>query len=117
MGDVAMQQVWLALIGGLVLGWLIEWIIDWQFWRRNLNVLREENQALQRQLAEAHAQLAATQAPPPAATPPVASGEAVETPLAEVPEAPTEASDAARSEEANTLGVTAAPADPQTEGE
>ena len=59
-----MQQVWLALIGGLILGWLIEWIVDWQFWRRNLNELREENQALRRQLAEAQAQLAACTADP-----------------------------------------------------
>jgi hypothetical protein len=56
-----MQQVWLALLGGLILGWLIEWIIDWQFWRRNVAELREENQALRRQLADAQAQLAALQ--------------------------------------------------------
>ena len=60
-----MQQVWLALIGGLILGWLIEWIVDWQFWRRNLNELRTENQALRRQLAEAQSQLAACRPAPP----------------------------------------------------
>jgi hypothetical protein len=54
-----MQQVWLALLGGLILGWLIEWIIDWQFWRRNVAELREENQALRKQLTDAQAQLAA----------------------------------------------------------
>jgi hypothetical protein len=58
-----MQQVWLALIGGIILGWLIEWVIDWQFWRRNLAELRQENQALRRQLSEAQAQLAALQTP------------------------------------------------------
>lgn len=64
-----MQQVWLALIGGLILGWLIEWIIDWQFWRRNVAELRAENQALRRQLEAAQAELAALQ-PPPAQRPP-----------------------------------------------
>ena len=58
-----MQQVWLALIGGLILGWLIEWIIDWQFWRRNIAELREENRGLRRQLDEAQAQLAAMHQP------------------------------------------------------
>jgi hypothetical protein len=57
-----MQQVWLALIGGLILGWLIEWIIDWQFWRRNIAELRKENQALRQRLDETQAQLAALHA-------------------------------------------------------
>ena len=58
MGDNgAMQQIWLALIGGLILGWLIEWMIDWWFWRRNLAELRRENQELRRQLEEARGRL------------------------------------------------------------
>jgi hypothetical protein len=57
MGDeVDTQQIWLALIGGLILGWLIEWAIDWWFWRRNLAELRQENQELRRQLDEARSQ-------------------------------------------------------------
>jgi hypothetical protein len=88
-----MQQVWLALIGGLILGWLIEWIVDWQFWRRNLDELRTENHALRRQVADAQAQIAALQPVAPAAVP-----------------------DTAR-EEADTHGVTTPPADPQAEGE
>jgi hypothetical protein len=50
-------QIWFALIGGLILGWLIEWAIDWWFWRHNLAELRQENQDLRRQLDEARAQL------------------------------------------------------------
>ena len=112
-----MQQVWLALIGGLILGWLIEWIVDWQFWRRNLNELREENQALRRQLAEAQSQLAAVQAAPVVQQAPAApSGTAVVAPIDTSPTTPEELPDTAR-DEANPLGVTAAPADPQTEGE
>ena len=106
-----MQQVWLALIGGLILGWLIEWIVDWQFWRRNLNELREENQALRRQLAETQSQLAAAQQTPAALT-----GEAVAVPVDAPPDTPVELPDAS-SDEANPLGVTAAPADPQAEGD
>ena len=51
------QQIWLALIGGLILGWLIEWVIDWWFWRRNVAELRQENQELRRQLDEARSQM------------------------------------------------------------
>jgi hypothetical protein len=70
-----MQQVWLALIGGIILGWLIEWVIDWQFWRRNVAELRAENASLRKQLDDAQAQLAAQrQSPPP--TVPLAEGKA-----------------------------------------
>ncbi len=50
-----MQQIWLALLGGLILGWLIEWLIDWWFWRRNVAQLRQENQQLRQQLEDARA--------------------------------------------------------------
>ena len=70
MGDnEAMQQVWLALIGGLILGWLIEWMIDWWFWRRNLADLRQENQDLRRQLDEARSQMQSQSAHPPTRQP------------------------------------------------
>jgi hypothetical protein len=59
--DVDTQLIWLALIGGLILGWLIEWVIDWWFWRRNLTELRQENQELRRQLDEARSQAASKQ--------------------------------------------------------
>ena len=55
--NVAMQQIWFALIGGLILGWLIEWLIDWWFWRRSVTQLRQENQQLRRQLEEARRRL------------------------------------------------------------
>lgn len=51
------QQIWMALIGGLILGWLIEWVIDWWFWRRTLAGLRQENHELRQQLEEARHQL------------------------------------------------------------
>jgi len=116
-----MQQVWLALIGGLILGWLIEWIVDWKFWRRNLDELREENQALRRQLADAQAQLA-TMPAPPTATPAATPGEATVVPIEEAataapPESADTVPDPAREEDENTLGVTAAPADPRAGGE
>lgn len=87
-----MQQIWLALIGGLILGWLIEWIIDWRFWRRDIAALRQENQALRRQLEEAQTQLAATQAPSFAAS-------------------------AAMSDQPNKPTVATPPTDPRSKGE
>lgn len=30
------MEVWIALIGGIIIGWLVEWVIDWQYWRRGL---------------------------------------------------------------------------------
>jgi hypothetical protein len=90
-----MQQVWLALIGGLILGWLIEWIIDWQFWRRNITELRQENQALRRKLDEAQAQLAALQSPHGASS----------------------SAPSAKSTKASNAGVTAPPPAPSTKGE
>ena len=115
-----MQQVWLALIGGLILGWLIEWIVDWQFWRRNLDELRAENQTLRRQLADSQAQLAALQPAPTAQPTPAAPGATVVAPSAVSPDAPTampaEEPDSA-SAEADSHSVTTAPPDPQAEGE
>ena len=66
-----METVWLAFIGGLILGWLIEWVIDWQFWRKNVESLRQENQRLRTQLEAAQRQLAAlqTSASPPSSAP------------------------------------------------
>lgn len=46
-----MQQIWLALIFGLMLGWVIEWVIDWQVWRKRMAALHQENEQLRRQLA------------------------------------------------------------------
>ena len=64
-----MLQIWLALIGGLFLGWLIEWLIDWIFWRRNAEALRQDNQALRLQLDQAHAELAQLKTPDVGAQP------------------------------------------------
>ena len=58
-----MQQIWLALIVGLILGWLIEWIIDWQFWRKTVDVLRQENALLRAELAQTQESQTAERAP------------------------------------------------------
>lgn len=57
-----MLQFWLAFLGGLLLGWLIEFLIDWRYWRRNLAIVRQDNESLRRQLEQTQAQLAQTQA-------------------------------------------------------
>lgn len=82
------MNVWIALIGGIILGWLVEWIIDWLYWRRGAQAfytmeheLRQELAAVRRQLAEAQATIERLQghspsdAPPPAGKNPRASGD------------------------------------------
>jgi hypothetical protein len=76
-----MLQIWLAFLGGLIIGWLIEWIVDWQFWRKSVASLRAENAELRRQLAVAMA--AATTA---SATTPTADAPAASAPAANAPE-------------------------------
>ena len=58
-----MQQIWLALIFGLMLGWVIEWIIDRQYWRKRMAALRQENDQLRRQLAATATAMAVAPAP------------------------------------------------------
>ncbi len=59
------MTVWIALVGGIVLGWLVEWIIDWTYWRRGVESfyateqeLRRELEATRRDLDAANARLA-----------------------------------------------------------
>ncbi len=30
------MQIWVALVGGLIIGWVAEWVIDWLYWRRGV---------------------------------------------------------------------------------
>lgn len=60
------MTIWIALVGGLVLGWLVEWLIDWTYWRRGVEAfyateheLRRELEATRRELEAANAELAA----------------------------------------------------------
>lgn len=55
-----MLEIWLAFLGGLIIGWLIEWIVDWQFWRKSVVSLRAENAELRRHLKAAAAASSAT---------------------------------------------------------
>ncbi len=71
------MNVWIALIGGIILGWLVEWIIDWFYWRRGAQAfytmeheLRQELAAARRQLAEAQATIERLQGQSPPDTPP-----------------------------------------------
>ena len=58
------MEVWIALVGGIIIGWLVEWTIDWQYWRRGLDSLyrteAELRAALDRSEAEKAAMLAAS---------------------------------------------------------
>jgi hypothetical protein len=59
-------SVWIALVGGIIIGWLIEWLVDWFYWRRGLEAfyvteqqLRGELSNTQQELADAKATVAA----------------------------------------------------------
>jgi len=56
------MTVWIALVGGIVLGWLIEWIIDWLFWRRGVETFYATEQELRRELQAARQELDAANA-------------------------------------------------------
>lgn len=45
------MEIWVALAGGIVLGWLAEWIIDWFFWRRGVEAYYATEEELRRQVA------------------------------------------------------------------
>lgn len=45
------MEIWVALVGGLILGWLAEWIIDWYYWRRGIEALYATEAELRRQVA------------------------------------------------------------------
>ena len=61
------MEIWIALVGGIVIGWIVEWVIDWLYWRRGVESfyateaelrseiakLKAENESLRQQLAAA----------------------------------------------------------------
>jgi hypothetical protein len=56
------MNVWVALIGGIILGWLIEWLIDWYYWRRGAEAFYTMERDLRTELAVTRQQLAEAQA-------------------------------------------------------
>ncbi len=56
------MTVWIALLGGIVLGWLIEWVIDWLFWRRGVEAFYATEQELRQELQTARQELDAANA-------------------------------------------------------
>jgi predicted flap endonuclease-1-like 5' DNA nuclease len=46
------MEVGIALLAGIVVGWLIEWVIDWQYWRRGIAGFYANETALRAELAE-----------------------------------------------------------------
>jgi predicted flap endonuclease-1-like 5' DNA nuclease len=53
------MTIWIALAGGIILGWVIEWIVDWLYWRRGIagfyateSDLRSQLQNVQQQHTE-----------------------------------------------------------------
>jgi hypothetical protein len=56
------MEIWIALVGGIILGWVLEWIIDWVFWRRGVEQFYATEADLRRQLAEAQSRAEAAEA-------------------------------------------------------
>ncbi len=50
------MNIWIALLGGIILGWVIEWIIDWLFWRRGIAGFYATESQLRNELAIAQQQ-------------------------------------------------------------
>jgi hypothetical protein len=44
------MEIWVALVGGLILGWLAEWVIDWFYWRRGVEAFYATEAELRRQV-------------------------------------------------------------------
>jgi hypothetical protein len=57
--------IWVALVAGIIVGWVAEWLLDWFYWRRGVEAfyiteaelrrqvdsLAAENESLRNQLA------------------------------------------------------------------
>ncbi len=56
------MEIWIALVGGVILGWVLEWIIDWVFWRRGVEGFYATEADLRRRLAAANARAEAAEA-------------------------------------------------------
>lgn len=44
------MDIWVALIGGLIIGWVAEWVIDWVYWRRGVEAFYTTEAELRRQV-------------------------------------------------------------------
>ena len=61
------MEIWVALVGGIIIGWVLEWVVDWVYWRHGveafyateaelrsqLETLTAENESLRQQLTPA----------------------------------------------------------------
>jgi hypothetical protein len=61
------MDIWVALVGGIIIGWVAEWVLDWFYWRRGVEAfyateaelrsqvssLTAENEELRQQLSSA----------------------------------------------------------------
>ena len=44
------MEIWVALVGGLILGWVAEWVVDWFYWRRGVEAFYATERELRRQV-------------------------------------------------------------------
>ena len=45
------MEIWVALVGGLILGWVAEWVVDGFYWRRGVEAFYATEAELRRQVA------------------------------------------------------------------
>jgi hypothetical protein len=45
------MEIWIALLGGLILGWVLEWLVDWFYWRRGVESFYATEAELRAQVA------------------------------------------------------------------
>lgn len=46
------MEIWVALVGGLIIGWVLEWVIDWFYWRRGVESFYATEAELRAQIEE-----------------------------------------------------------------
>ena len=45
------MEIWVALLGGVIIGWVAEWVIDWYYWRRGVEAFYASEAELRRQVS------------------------------------------------------------------
>jgi hypothetical protein len=45
------MEIWVALVGGIIIGWVLEWVVDWLYWRRGVEAFYATEAELRTQVA------------------------------------------------------------------
>ena len=50
------MEIWVALVGGIIIGWVVEWVVDWLYWRRGVEAFYATEAELRSQVAKLSAE-------------------------------------------------------------